>query len=261
MISCCAHLPWKWLVGITFTDLVPCSAISSAALIISTKKILRLYSCFNLIAFERQQLDEIWPYILSIIIGLVVYNSIFSSSNLFVSKVQSNIDVMIYGAFGHLFLVMKSFSFSQCLTSVYKVYNCLEAGTQSLPFNTQWITTMNIVFDNSGRLLLACQMAHTPKSVAGRSFPRLAFFLSFQISLAHRFKSIWTHCQQIHSAESKTSNSTKFLSVSKTSATTNSQCRGPSRIYFKQFFPQRIYRSFFSWNGATYTILHLLNAL
>jgi hypothetical protein len=46
-----------------------------------------------------------------------------------------------------------------------------------LPFNTQQITTMNVVFGISGRLPRAFLLLCSPKSVAGRLWPRLPHFL------------------------------------------------------------------------------------
>jgi len=69
MISSCARLALTRLAGITFVGLITCSAIYfSGALLISTKNIFGLCPSFNLKAFERQQLYEIWPYVGSIII-------------------------------------------------------------------------------------------------------------------------------------------------------------------------------------------------
>jgi len=188
-------------VGITFVGQITCSAISfSVALLISTKNIFGLCPGFNLEAFERQQLYEIWRDMGSIIIYPCVYNPIYSSSNSSCSKVHLNIDVIMYGSFGPPFLSMKSISSSQCLTSVYEAWSCLGARTISLPFDTQLITTMNVVVGYWGRLLLAILLACLPKSVTGCLLHLLPFFLASRISLAHLFKNISTHCRRIHSS-------------------------------------------------------------
>jgi len=81
MVGSCTHLALTWLAGITFVGLFTCLAISfSGALWILTKNIFGLWPSFNLKAFERQQLYEIWPYMGSIIICPFVYNPIYSSS-------------------------------------------------------------------------------------------------------------------------------------------------------------------------------------
>jgi len=262
MISSCAHLALTRLAGITFVGLITCSAISSSvALLISTKNIFGLCPSFNLKAFESQQLYKIWPYMGSIIICSCVYNPIYSSCNLSCSKGHLNIDVIMYGSFGPPFLSMKSISSSQFLTSVYEAWSCLGARTIAFPFDTQLITTMNVVFGNSGRVLLASLLARLPKSVAGRLFPRLPFFLASRISLAHFFKNISTHRRRIHSALSELSTGRQTLNVSKQSATAISHCRGPSRTCFKRFCARIMDRCFFSKTPATHTFFHLLNAL
>jgi len=120
---------------------------------------------------------------------------------------------------------------------------------------------MNVVFGNSGRLLLTFLPAPSPKSVAGRWFPRLPFFLASSISLAHFFRNISTNCWQIHSVLSKLTNGSQVSNVAKKSATAVSQCRGPSRTCFNQFCPLIMDRWFFSRNTATHTFFHLLNPL
>jgi len=197
----------------------------------------------------------------SLIICLCVNIPIYFSSNSSCSKVHLNIDVRMYGSFRPLFLSMKSTNSSQCLTSVYKAWSCLGARTISLPFDTQWIITVNVVFGISGRLLLTILPTRSPKSVAGRLLPRHPFFLAFRISLAHLFKIISTHCRQIHSTLLKLTNSSQFSNVAKISATAVSQCRSPSRTCFNRFYPQIMDRCLFSRNPATHTFFHLLNAL
>ena len=177
MSSSCKHLAVTQLVGITFVGRIKCSAMSFyVAILLSTKIIFGLCPSFNLKAFERQQLYQIWPYMGSIIICPFIYNPIYSSFNSFCSKVHLHIDVIMYSSFGPPFLLMKSISSFLSLTSVYEAWSCLGARTISLPFNTQRITTMNVVFGNSGRLLLTFLLARWPKSVAGHLLPCLPFF-------------------------------------------------------------------------------------
>jgi len=126
-------------------------------------KYLHIVSKFQLECIETQQLCEIWPYMGSLIICPCVYNPIHSSANFSCSKVHFNINGRMYGSFGRPFLSMKSTSSSQCLTSVYEVWTGLGARIISLPFDTQRITTVNIVFGNLGRLLLAFLLTSWPK--------------------------------------------------------------------------------------------------
>jgi len=197
----------------------------------------------------------------SVIICSFVYNPIYFSSNSACSKVHLNFDVRMYGSVRHPSLLMKSISSSQCLTSLYAAWSWFGDKTISLPFDIRQITTMNVVFGNSGRLLLAVLLARSPKSIAGRLLPHFPFFLTFRISLAHFFKIISTHFRRIHSALSKISNGSQVSSVSKKSATTVAQCRGPFLSCFNQFCPQIMDQCFFPKNPATHTFFHLLNAL
>jgi len=262
MISSCAHLPLTRPAGITFAGLSMCSTISfPITRIISTKNIFGLFPSFNLKPFKRQQLYEIWPYMVSIIIRLFVYDPIYSLSNLACSHVHLNIDVRMYDSVGQPFLLMKSISSSQFLTSGYGAWSCFRDRTISLPFDTQQITTMNIVFGNSGRLLPASSLACSPKSVTGGLLPRLPFFHASQISLAHFFKNISTHCRWIHSALSKLSKGSQLSNVPKKFATAISQCRGSSLSCFNRFCSRIMDQCFFSRNPATHTFFHLLNAI
>jgi len=248
--------------AITFLGLITCSAISfPVALITSTKNIFTLCPSFNLKVFEMQQLYEIWPYMGSLISCLCLYNPIYSSSNSTCCEVHLNLDVRMYGSFRPRFLSMESTNSSQCHRSVYEAWCCLGARNIFLPFNAQWIITVNVEFGNSGRLLLGFLPARCPKFVAGRLFPPLPVFLASQISLAHFFKFISTHCRQIHSAISKLTDGSQLSNVTKKSATTLSQCRSPSWTWFKQLCPRIMDWCFFSRNPATHTFFHLLNAL
>jgi len=262
MISSCAHLALTWVAGITFAGQIICSAISfPVASLISTKNIFGSCPSFNLKTFERQQLYKIWPYMGSVIICSFVYNSIYSSSNSACSNVHLNFDIGMYGSVGHPVLLIKSISSSQCLTLVYAAWSWFGDRTISLPFDTQQITTMNVVFGISGRLLLACLLACSLKSVAGRLLHRLPIFLASRISLAHFFPNISTHCRRIHLALSKLSNGSQLSNVSRKSATAISQCRGPSLSCFNLFCASMMDWCFFSRNPATHTFFHLLNAL
>jgi len=166
-----------------------------------------------------------------------------------------------YGSFGPQFFSMKSISSSQCLTFVYEDWNCVLRVGSLLPFSTRRITTMKVVFGNSGTLPLALLPARSPKSVTGRLLPRVTFFLASRTSLPHFFRNISTHCRRIHSALSKFSKGSHFLKVSKKSATAVAQCRRSSCCCFKRFCPAIMDRCFFSRNPATHTFFHLLNAL
>jgi len=111
MISSCAHLALTWLAEITFASRIKCLAISSPVpLVILSNNIFRLYPNFNLIAFERQQLYEIWQYIMSMIICQYVYYLIYTLSNSSCSRIRFYIDNIIYGSFAQPFLSMKSIS-------------------------------------------------------------------------------------------------------------------------------------------------------
>jgi len=91
----------------------------------------------------------------SIVICQWEYNPIYSLSKWFWSKVYLSIDVTMYGSFGWPFLSMNSTISSQCLKSVHEAWSYLGDRTISLPFNTQQITTMNVIFGTSGNWILA----------------------------------------------------------------------------------------------------------
>lgn len=113
----------------------------------------------------------------SILIRPCVINPIYYLSNSSCSKVKLNIEVRMYGSFGPTFLSKKSISSSHYLTLVYQVWSCLGARTISLTFDTQQITTVNVVFGNSGRLLRASLIERSPKSIVGFWLTRLPFSL------------------------------------------------------------------------------------
>jgi len=231
------------------------------AWLFSIENIFGLCPSFNLKAFQWQQLDEIWPYMGSSIIAPFVYNPIYSLSNWSCSKVHLNSDVRIYGSSGPPVVSMKSISSSQCLTSVYEAWIWFGDRMISLPFDTWQITTMNVVFANSGRLHLAILLKRSPKSVAVRLLPRLPLLLAPRISLADFFKNISTHCQRIHFAVSKLSDDSQLSNVSKQSATAVSQWRGPFLSCFQWFCPWILDRCLVSRNPATHTFFHLLSTL
>jgi len=156
----------------------------------------------------------------SFTIWTCVYNPIHSSSHSSCSKVHLNIMFRMYGSFGPPFLWMKSTSSSQCVTSVCQASSSLGARTISLPFDTEQITTMNIVFGNSGSLLLAFLLTWSPKSIVVHWLPCLPYLLASQISLAHFFKNISNLCRPILFALSKLLNGSQPLNVAKQSATT-----------------------------------------
>ena len=168
LVCSCAHLAWTRLAGITFDGLVTCSAISiSVARFISSENIFGLCPSFNLNAIKRQHLYEICPYTGLIVLCLCVCNPIYYSSKSSCSKGHLIFDVRIYCSFRPPFLSMRSISSSQCLTFIYEAWSWFEDRMILLPFNTQWITIMNVVFGNSVRLPLAFLPTRNPKSVAG----------------------------------------------------------------------------------------------
>jgi len=169
--------------------------------------------------------------------------------------------VRLYGSFGLQFCPMKSISSSLSLTSVYEPWSYMLDVWSLSPFGTRRLTTMKVVFGNSGRLPLALLPTCSPTSVAGRLLPRLAFFLASRTSLENFFKNIATHCRWIHSALSKFSKRSRVSKVSKKSATAVSQCRGPLRSCFRRFCPRKMDWCFFSRDPATHTFFHLFNAL
>jgi len=116
MIGSCTHVTLTWLAGITFASLMMCSVIFlPVAHFVSTNNIFIWYSSFNLKVFERHQLYEIWPYMVSIITCPGVYITIYSYVNLFYSTVNFTIDVWVYGASRPSCVSMKSISYSRCL--------------------------------------------------------------------------------------------------------------------------------------------------
>jgi len=166
VISSYAPLAWTGLAGITLAGLIVCLAIFfPVAPIISITNIFTLCLRFNWKVFERQQLYKIWQYMGLLIICPHVYDPIYSSSNSACSKVHWNIDDSMYTSFGLGILSMKSTCSSQRPISIYEAWSCLEVRTKSLPFDTQQITTMNVVFGNSWRSLLAFLPMRSTKSV------------------------------------------------------------------------------------------------
>jgi len=204
------------LAGIILAGLITCSAISfPVTAFIFTKNSFTSYPSFNLKAFERELLYDIWPYIGSFMIGQGAYNPINSSSNSSCVKLHLYIAVRQYGSFGEQFLSMKSISSSQCLTSVYEAWNWLLDVWSLLLFGTQRITTMKVVFGNPGTLPLSFWCTRSPKSVTSHLMPGLPFFLSSRASLAHFFNNISIHGHRIHSALSKFCKCSQFSYGSK----------------------------------------------
>jgi len=90
-----------WDVGIIFAGLGTCLAVLfSATLLIPYKCIYKMHPRFNLKAFERQHLNQIWPYIGLFIICQCIYNLIYRSFESSLSKVHLTIDVRMYGSIG-----------------------------------------------------------------------------------------------------------------------------------------------------------------
>jgi len=177
-----------------------CSAISyPVAAFISIKYSSSLCPSFNLKAFERELLYEIWPYGGSFIICPSAYNPIYSSFHSFCVKLHLYNAVRQYESFGQQPLSMKLISSSQGLRSMYEVWSCVLDVWSLLPFGTRWITTTKVVFGHSGWLYLGFWPAGFPKSVAGRLLPRLPFFLASQTPLLHSLEHFSTYCHRIHS--------------------------------------------------------------
>ena len=201
LISSCAHLALTQPTGIIFSGLRTCSAIScTVALFNSTINMLGLCSCFYLKPSERQQLNKIRPYMGSIHNCQCVYSQMYSSSNWSRSKVHVNSDVSMHCFFGPPFLLIKSISSSRCPTVVYSRWSCFQDSMISLAFDTNRITTMHIVYDNSRQLPQAWMAVSPPKSVASHLLPCHSFILASRNALKHCFRNITTHSCRIHSA-------------------------------------------------------------
>jgi len=262
LISSDAWLTITRFAGSTLAGLITCSAISfPVAAFISTKNSFTLCPSFNLKALERELLYEIRQFRGSFIICPSAYNPICSSSNSSCVKLDLNNAVRQYGSFGSQFFSMKSISSSQCLTSVYEACSCMLDVWSLLPFGTRQITTMKVAFGNSERLLLECLPVRPPESVAARLFPGLPSSLAFRTTHAHFFKYTSTDCRQIDSAWSNIFKRAQVTKVSKQSATSVSQSRGPSRSCFKQFCPRIMDLCFFSRYPATHTFFPWLKSL
>jgi len=134
----------------------------------------------------------------------------------------------------------------------------------SLQFNTQWITTTNVILHNSGRLPLALVPVFFPKPIASCLLPCRQFFLPSRISLAHFFKSTSTHRCLFHSALQKFSNRSWFSNNSKPSATAVLPWCGPSWCWSKSLCPWILDRCLFHTPShpyflplAEYTVVEL----
>jgi len=103
-----------------------CSASSfSVATHISAKNAFNFCPSFNLKAFQRQQLDEIWPYLEASISCLYLNTPISSVSNSSCSKVYLNVTNWQCGSCNPPSVWKTSMSSSQCPTSVYQVWSWL----------------------------------------------------------------------------------------------------------------------------------------
>jgi len=231
------------------------------ALIISATYFFPLCPSFNLKAFERHQLYKIWPYMGTLIICLCLYIPIYCSSNLSCSKEYWKINLSMYTSSEPPYWSMKSTNSSQCLASVYEAWSGLGARTISLPFDTQWIITVNVVSGNTGRLLLAILPARSLNCIAGYLLPCLPLIHASQISLARVFRNISTYCGRIHTPLLKLTDYSKIMNIAKNPAIDISQCMGPSRTCFNQFCPRIMDRCFFFKNLTSHTFFHLSNAL
>jgi len=100
-----------------------------------------------------------------------------------------------------------------------------------------------------------CKIRHWSLVALPHLLPRLLNLLP------HFFRNISTHCRRKHWALSKFSKGSQVSTVSKKSATSASQCRGPSLSRFKWFSPAIMGRCSFSRNPATHNFFHWLNKL
>jgi len=114
------------LAETTLAGLITCSTIFFPFTgFMSTKNSFTWCPCFNLKAFERELLYEIWPYRGSFMISPGAYSPIYSSCNFSCVELDSYIAVRQYGSFREHFVLMKSISSSLCLTSAYEAWNWL----------------------------------------------------------------------------------------------------------------------------------------
>lgn len=158
------------------------------AALISTKICFKLGSSFNLKAFERQLLYEIWSYTGLFIICLGRYINRYSASNSSYFEVHLNIEIRQYSSCMPHYISVKSICSSQYLTLLYKASRCAQ-NICLVSLTSIWlITIMKVNICNSGSLLLSFLAMHCPKSIATCLFPCLACFLTFQILPAHFFK-------------------------------------------------------------------------
>jgi len=128
-------------------------------------------------------------------------------------------------------------------------------------FSTQPITTMKGVFGDSGRLPFACVPTLRPESITSCLLPCLPFFLASQRSLAHLCWNILIQYHRTHLVFSMFSNCGHISTLTKQSASSILQCRGPSQCCFKWSSPLIIHRCIFLGNPATHPFFHLLNVL
>ena len=118
-----------------------------------------------------------------------------------------NIAVRQYCSFGQQLFFIKTISSSQCLTTLYEAWSQILDLWSLLSFGTRQITTMIVVFGNSGMLPLAfCQRAlPNPSPVIYRlafpssSPPKLHLHISSKTSQTTVTKSIW-HYQMFPNA-------------------------------------------------------------
>jgi hypothetical protein len=127
-----------------------------------------------------------------------------------------------------------------------------------MPFGIRQITTMKVVFCNSGTFHLAFLPVHSPKSIAGGWVGHFSFFLASRILLAHFLKNILPHCHRIHLAVSKLFKGCQVSKLSKIPATAVSQCRGLCGMCFKRLCPGILELWFFLRIPATHTFFHSL---
>jgi len=158
-------------------------------------------------------------------------------------------------------LWLESISFFKYLSSVYRAWTYIGYRMILLPFNTQHITPLTIVFVISERLPHTFLATCSPIPITGCLLANLSLLLTFGILAAYFFKTLSTHSHWINSAFSEFTNSSQCSNLATQSASTVSQCWGPSWRCFKQFCLQILDCCFVSRNSATHTFIHLFNSL
>jgi len=121
---------------------------------ISTNNSVKLCPSFNLKALASELLYQIWPYRGSFIICPDAYNPIYTSSDSSCLMLHLYITVRQYGSFGPNFFSIKSSRSSKWLPSLYNAWSWLLDVWSLLLLGNRPITTMKVVYGNSGTLRL-----------------------------------------------------------------------------------------------------------